>query len=83
MRYQCAGGKIFSGLTRVVWELADVVAGQGNTGFLSGSHKAAFNYGGADPWAPNIGGSPWEQSMRAAMEDYSCPAGSVVIFTES
>ena len=21
--------------------------------------------------------------MRAAMEDYSCPAGSVVIFTES
>ncbi len=43
MRYQCEGGKIFSGLTRVVWELTDVVAGQGNTSFLSGSHKAHFN----------------------------------------
>jgi hypothetical protein len=83
MRYQCAGGKIFSGLTRVVWELEDVVAGQGNTSFLSGSHKAAFSYGGPNPWAPNIGGSPWEAQMRAAMEDYSCPAGSVIIFTES
>eukprot|EP01043_Picozoa_sp_COSAG02_P019856 COSAG02_NODE_967_length_15586_cov_9.185704_12_plen_300_part_00 len=43
MRYQVAGGKIFSGLTRVVWELTDVVAGQGNTSFLAGSHKAHFN----------------------------------------
>ena len=83
MRYQVAGGKIFSGLTRVVWELEEVVAGQGNTSFLSGSHKAAFNYGGPSDYAPNIGGSPWESSMRAAMEDYACPAGSAVIFTES
>lgn len=43
MRYQVANGKIFSGLTRVVWELTDVVAGQGNTSFLAGSHKAHFN----------------------------------------
>ncbi|MDA0840854.1 MAG: phytanoyl-CoA dioxygenase family protein [Planctomycetota bacterium] len=83
MRYQVAGKKIFSGLTRVVWELEEVKAGQGGTSFLSGSHKAHFNYGGPNPYAPNIGGSPWEESMRAAMEDYSCPAGSVVIFTES
>lgn len=40
---QVEGGKIFSGLTRVVWELTDVAAGQGNTSFLSGSHKAHFN----------------------------------------
>lgn len=39
--------------------------------------------GGPSDYAPNIGGSPWEGSMRAAMEDYACPAGSVVIFTES
>lgn len=83
MRYQVAGGKIFSGLTRVVWELEPVKSGQGATSFLSGSHKAHFNYGGPNRYAPNIGGSPFEQSMRDAMEDYSCPAGSVVIFTES
>jgi hypothetical protein len=38
--------------------------------------------GGPNNFAPTIAGSPWEASMRAAMEDYSCPAGSVVIFTE-
>ena len=83
MRYQVAGGKIFSGLTRVVWELEEVKAGQGGTTFLTGSHKAHFNYGGPDPYSPNIGHSPWEQSMRAAMAQYSCPAGSVIVFTES
>lgn len=83
MRYQVAGGKIFSGLTRVVWELEPVKSGQGATSFLSGSHKAHFNYGGPNKYRPNIADSPWEDSMRAAMEDYSCPAGSVVIFTES
>ena len=83
MRYQVAGGKIFSGLTRVVWELEEVKAGQGGTSFLSGSHKAHFNYGGPDRYRPNTDGSPWAAKIRAMMEDYSCPAGSVVIFTES
>ena len=83
MRYQVAGNKIFSGLTRVVWELEPVQSGQGGTSFLSGSHKAHFSYGGPSDQQPNIGGSPWENEMRAAMEDYSCPAGSVLIFTES
>lgn len=32
MRYQVAGRKIFAGLTRVVRELEEVVAGQGGTG---------------------------------------------------
>ena len=83
MRYQVAGNKIFSGLTREVWELEEVKAGQGGTSFLSGSHKAHFNYGGPDRYAPNIGNSPWEAEMREAMDNYSCPPGSVVIFTES
>ena len=30
MRYQVAGNKIFSGLTRVVWELEECVAGTGS-----------------------------------------------------
>ena len=83
MRYQVAGNKIFSGLTRVVWELEEVKAGQGGTTFLSGSHKAHFNYGGPDPNRPNIGESPWEERMRAAMAQYSCPPGSAIVFTES
>ena len=83
MRYQVAGSKIFAGLTRVVWELEEVKEGTGGTSFLSGSHKAHFNYGGPDPYRPNISESPWEMSMRATMDDYSCPPGSVVIFTES
>ena len=83
MRYQVAGNKIFSGLTRVVWELEEVKAGQGGTTFLSGSHKAHFNYGGPDRYRPNISGSPWETNIRAVMDEYSCPAGSAVIFTES
>ena len=83
MRYQVAGNKIFAGLTRVVWELEEVKAGQGGTTFLTGSHKAHFSYGGPDPYRPNISESPWEESMRAAMDQYSCPPGSVVIFTES
>jgi hypothetical protein len=83
MRYQVAGGKIYSGLTRVVWELEEVRAGQGGTTFLSGSHKAHFNYGGPDRYRPNISDSPWEDGLREAMDEYSCPAGSVVIFTES
>lgn len=83
MRYQVQGHKIFAGLTRVVWELEEVKAGHGGTTFLSGSHKAHFSYGGPDPYRPNISESPYEESMRDAMEDYSCPPGSVVIFTES
>ena len=49
--------QIFSGLTRVCWELAPVRKGGGGTSFLS-SHKAHFSYGGPDPWAANVGGSP-------------------------
>jgi ectoine hydroxylase-related dioxygenase (phytanoyl-CoA dioxygenase family) len=63
--------------------LEEVKAGQGGTTFLSGSHKAHFNYGGPDRYRPNISGSPWEANIRAVMDEYSCPAGSAVIFTES
>ena len=83
MRYQVQGGKIFAGLTRVVWELEEVKAGYGGTSFLSGSHKAHFNYGGPDRYRPNISESPWEESLYDALEDYSCPPGSMLVFTES
>ena len=83
LRYQAAGKKIFAGVTRVFWELEEVKAGEGGTSFLSGSHKAHFNFGGPDPFHWNVSGSPWTDSIRAGMESYSCPPGSAVIFTES
>lgn len=70
--YHMQQGRVHSGLTRVVWELNEVKPGDGATKFLSGSHKAAF-------------GRPDSSNMRDSdlWEEYSCPAGSCVVFTES
>lgn len=70
--YQTNGRSVYSGLTRVVWELNPVDKGDGGTLFLSGTHKAAFPQPGCvrEPDNPH-------------MESYSCPAGSVILFTES
>ena len=70
--YRCIPGKAYSGLTRVVWELESVEAGDGGTLFITGSHKSAFT---APESAYKHGSSLWET--------YSCPAGSVIIFTEA
>ena len=35
-------GQIFAGMTRVVWELQEVVEGKGGTCLMPGSHKAAL-----------------------------------------
>lgn len=72
MRYQVDGGKIYSALTRVVWELNPVKKGMGGTQFISGSHKVRFPY-------PDIVRKPDNEHL----ESYECPAGSVFIFTES
>ena len=64
--------KAHSGLTRVVWELNPVQKGCGGTMFLTGSHKGAFP-------APKS----TEDRNSALWEDYTCPAGSVLIFTEA
>jgi hypothetical protein len=72
VRYQVDGGRIFSALTRVVWELNPVQKGDGGTLFLSGSHKARLPY----PRRVLEPDNPF-------MEAYECPAGSVFIFTES
>jgi hypothetical protein len=72
IHYHTNGRGIYSGLTRVVWELNPVAKGAGGTLFLSGTHKASF---------------PQPQCVREPdnthMESYACPEGSVVIFTES
>jgi hypothetical protein len=70
LQYSISHGRISAGLVRVVWELSAVT--NGGTAIMSGSHKRTF---------------PVPESCRQyspeLYESYSCPAGSVVIFTES
>jgi len=70
--YQQQGDRLFSGLTRVIWELNPVHEGDGGTLFLSGTHKANF------PFPPAV-----LEADNPHLETYSCPAGSLFIFTES
>jgi hypothetical protein len=70
--YQCIPGKAFSGLTRVVWELAPVKHMQGGTLLATGSHKAAYS-------APESIQDPQSE----VWDTYACPAGSVLFFTEA
>jgi ectoine hydroxylase-related dioxygenase (phytanoyl-CoA dioxygenase family) len=56
----------------VVWELNPVRQGDGGTRFLTGSHKARIEY------PPSV-----LEMDNAEMGSYDCPAGSVIIFTES
>ncbi|MAE61322.1 MAG: hypothetical protein CMJ49_08205, partial [Planctomycetaceae bacterium] len=70
--YQHQWGRISAGLTRVVCELTGVEEDDGATLLLSGSHKAAF----PRPQAlTDINSKLWES--------YTCPPGSVLIFTEA
>ena len=70
--YHSVPGKSHAGLTRVVWELNPVYEGDG-TLLVTGSHKAAYPAPDSihDPFSPPI----WTE--------YTCPAGSVLFFTES
>ena len=70
--YSTNGRTIHSGLTRVVWEINPVGHGDGGTLFLSGTHKSAF----AQPDCVH-------EPDNRHMETYSCPEGSVIVFTES
>ncbi|NKB70215.1 MAG: hypothetical protein GKR89_24350 [Candidatus Latescibacteria bacterium] len=72
LAYNCGHGRIYSGLTRVVWELNPVEEGDGGTLLMSGSHKSDFPI------------HPAHRTMDSPVFDtYSCPAGSVLFFTES
>jgi hypothetical protein len=70
--YQHQWGKVHSGLTRVVWELNGVEEGDGGTLLLSGSHKVSF------PRPASITGVD-----SKLWESYTCPPGSVMLFTEA
>ncbi len=62
----------FSGLTRVMWELAPVKYRQGGTMLATGSHKAAY------PAPAAIKEPEWD-----VWDSYECPAGSVLFFSEA
>ncbi|MBT3267139.1 hypothetical protein HN371_08310 [Candidatus Poribacteria bacterium] len=70
--YSCQNGSIYSGLTRVAWELNPVRHGEGGTLVMSGSHKMNF---------------PIPETHRGfdspLFETYECPPGSAIIFSES
>ncbi len=70
--YHAFPGQAHTCLTRALWELNPVAEGQGGTLFVSGSHKAAFT----GPQSLRTIDSPF-------WESYSCPAGSVLFFTEA
>ena len=70
--YRQIPGRAWSGLTRVVWELNPVKIRKGGTLLISGSHKAAYP---APASVFDLDSPIWDT--------YECPAGSLLIFSES
>ena len=74
--YNFHDGRIYAGMTRVVWELNEVIEGKGGTCFIPGSHKANYN----------IRTNPLKSidaRDSGLWESYGCPPGSLVIFSEA
>lgn len=70
--YSFRNGKMLSPANRVVWELEPIRHGDGGTLFLSGSHKSNYPVQAA-----------FLQKPGPLFEDYECPAGSVLVFSEN
>ena len=70
--YRAIPGKGYSGLTRAVWELNPVQEEDGGTLFVNGSHKAAYKL------PESI-----KDRSSSLWNTYSCPAGSVIFFSEA
>ncbi|HCL30557.1 MAG TPA: phytanoyl-CoA dioxygenase [Candidatus Latescibacteria bacterium] len=75
--YRFHNGRIYSGMTRIVWELNEVVKGQGGTCLVPGSHKANLGSAQLGTW-PEAADDP----DSGIWETYGCPAGSLVVFSE-
>jgi hypothetical protein len=72
LAYRVSGGTIWSGLTRVIWELTGVDQPEGGTAIMSGSHKSNFT--------PPPALRTYDASLY---EGYTCPPGSAVIMSEN
>jgi len=74
--YRYADGKIYAGMVRVVFELTDIAEDDCATWFLPGSHKSNFPIHAKHHSFNKPNRSPY-------LRGYSCPAGSVLFFSEN
>ncbi len=74
--YNFHDGRIYAGMTRVVWELEEVIEDQGGTCFIPGSHKANYNIR-TNPVASI------DARDSGLWQSYGCPPGSLIIFSEA
>ncbi|MGA1199315.1 MAG: phytanoyl-CoA dioxygenase family protein [Candidatus Latescibacterota bacterium] len=77
LSYRCHNGRIYSGMTRIVWELNEVVKGQGGTCLVPGSHKANLASAQEKTWPEEA-----DDPNSGVWETYGCPPGSLVVFSE-
>lgn len=77
MSYRFHNNRIYGGMTRVVWELNEVVKGKGGTCLVPGSHKANVASAQCGNW-PEAADDP----DSGVWETYGCPPGSLVVFSE-
>lgn len=77
MSYRYHNGRIYSAMTRIVWELNEVVKGQGGTYLVPGSHKANTASAQDGNWPQEA-----DDPDSGVWETYGCPAGSLVVFSE-
>ncbi len=75
--YRYHNGRIYSGLTRIVWELNEVVKGQGGTCLVPGSHKANMACAHDGTWPQEA-----DDPNSGVWETYGCPPGSLIVFSE-
>ncbi len=78
LSYRFHNGRIYSGMTRIVWELNEVKKGQGGTCLVPGSHKANTASAHAGDWPEKA-----DDPDSGIWETYGCPPGSLVVFSEA
>ncbi|MCZ6675620.1 MAG: phytanoyl-CoA dioxygenase family protein [Candidatus Poribacteria bacterium] len=77
LTYRFHNGRIYSGMTRIVWELNEVKKGQGGTCLVPGSHKANLASAQEGNWPEEA-----DDPDSGVWETYGCPPGSLVVFSE-
>ena len=77
LSYRYHNGRIYSGMTRIVWELNEVKKGQGGTYLVPGSHKANLASHQDGTWPKEA-----DDPDSGVWETYGCPPGSLVAFSE-
>ena len=77
LSYRYHNGRIYGGMTRIVWELNEVKKGQGGTYLVPGSHKANLASHQDGTWPQEA-----DDPDSGVWETYGCPPGSLIMFSE-